>query len=126
MHIYRTCPKGEKTTGLGDSSLLSNSEDLDNAISYLLLLHTSVCMLHAKSLQMCLSPPGSLSMKFSRQECWSGFPCPPPRDPPRPPPKIEPESPVLAGGFFITSTTWEAPPTSTSLEIRNSCHCVHL
>ena len=51
-----------------------------------------------------------LSMGFSRQEYWSGFPCPPPGDLPNP--EIEPVSlmsPALAGGFFITSSTWEAP-----------------
>ena len=50
-----------------------------------------------------------LSMGFSRQEYWSGLPCPPPGDLPNP--GIEPESlmsPALAGGFFTTSTTWEA------------------
>ena len=48
-------------------------------------------------------------MGFSRQECWSGFPCPPPGD--LPDPGIEPvslKSTVLAGRFFTTSTTWEA------------------
>ena len=42
-----------------------------------------------------------LSMEFSRQEYWSGLPCPPPED--LPDPGIEPESllsPALAGGFF--------------------------
>ena len=51
-----------------------------------------------------------LSMRFSRQEYWNGLPCPPPGD--RPDPGIEPMSlfsPALAGGFFTTSTTWEAP-----------------
>ena len=51
-----------------------------------------------------------LSMGFSRQEYWSGLPCPPPAD--RPGPGIEPMSLmslVLADGFFTTSTTWEAP-----------------
>ena len=50
-----------------------------------------------------------LSKGFSRQEYWSGFPCPPPGD--FPDPGIQPvslASPALAGGFFITSTTWEA------------------
>ena len=47
-----------------------------------------------------------LSMGFSRQEDWSGLPCPPPRD--RPNTGIEPMSPALAGGFFTTSVTWEA------------------
>ena len=52
----------------------------------------------------------SLSMGFSRQEYWSGLPCPPPGD--LPDPGIEPTSltsPALAGGFFTTNDTWEAP-----------------
>ena len=47
-----------------------------------------------------------LSMEFSRQEYWSGLPCPPPGDLPNP--GIEPKSlmsPALAGGFFTTGTT---------------------
>ena len=55
-----------------------------------------------------------LSMGFSRQEYWSGLPCPPPGDLPNP--GIEPTSPVspaLAGGFFTTGTTWEAQYTHT-------------
>ena len=40
-----------------------------------------------------------LSMRFSRQQYWSGLPCPPPGDLPHP--GIEPVSP--AGGFF---TIW--------------------
>ena len=54
----------------------------------------------------CLPP---LSMGFSRQEHWSGLPCPPPRD--LPDPGIEPESlmsPALAGRVFNASATWEA------------------
>jgi len=48
-------------------------------------------------------------MGFSRQEYWSGLPCPPPGDLPNP--RTEPASltsPALAGWFFITNTTWEA------------------
>ena len=44
-----------------------------------------------------------LSMGFSKQEYWSGLPCPPPEDLPNP--GIEPTSLMslaLAGGFFIT------------------------
>ena len=55
----------------------------------------------------CQAP---LSMGFSRQEYWSGLPCPPPGDLPNP--GIEPASltsPALAGGFFTTDTTWEIP-----------------
>ena len=50
-----------------------------------------------------------LSMAFSSQEYWSGFPCPSPGD--FPDPEIESASllcPVLAVGFFTTSATWEA------------------
>ena len=45
-------------------------------------------------------------MRFSRQEYWSGLPCPPPGDLSNP--EIEPlslMSPVLAGEFFTTSDT---------------------
>ena len=54
----------------------------------------------------CQAP---LSMGFSRQECWSGLPCPPPGD--LPGPRIEHlcfMSPALTGGFFTTRATWEA------------------
>ena len=49
-------------------------------------------------------------MGFSRQEYWSGLPCPPPGDLSNP--GIEPTSlmsPALTGRFFTTSATWEAP-----------------
>ena len=54
----------------------------------------------------CKAP---LSMKFSRQEYWSGFPLPPPGDVPDT--RIEPKSPApltLAGRFPTISATWEA------------------
>ena len=41
---------------------------------------------------------GPLSMRFPRQEHWSGLPFPPPEDLP------SPSSPALAGGFFITES----------------------
>ena len=53
------------------------------------------------------APP---SMGFPRQEYWSGLPCPPSED--LPDPGIEPaslQSPAVAGGFFTTDATWEAP-----------------
>ena len=55
----------------------------------------------------CQAP---LSVGFSRQEYWSGLPCPLPGDLPNP--GIEPASlmsPALTGEFFTTSATWEAP-----------------
>ena len=42
----------------------------------------------------------SLSMGFPRQEYWSGWPFPSPRDFPNP--GMEPSSPTLADGFFTT------------------------
>ena len=59
---------------------------------------------------MDCSLPGSSSLEFSRQEYWSGLQWPPPGD--LPSPGIEPSSllsPELAGMFFTTNTTWEAP-----------------
>ena len=67
-----------------------------------------MCML-AKLLQSCptLCNP---CMGFSRQEHWSGLPCPSPGDLPYP--KIKPvslKSSALAGGFFATSATRGSP-----------------
>ena len=56
------------------------------------------------------APQAPLCMGFSRQAYWNGLPFPSPWDLPRP--GIEPASltsPALAGGFFTTSATWEAP-----------------
>ena len=53
--------------------------------------------------------PAPLSTGFSRQEHWSGLPCPPPGD--LPDPGNKPASlmaPALAGRFFTTSAPWEA------------------
>ena len=58
----------------------------------------------------------SLFMGFSRQDYWSGLPCPPPGD--LPDPGTEPASlmsPALAGGLFTTSATREAPALYASM-----------
>ena len=48
-------------------------------------------------------------MEFSRQEDWSGLPCPPPGDLPDPAIELTSlKSPILPGGFFTTHATWEA------------------
>ena len=70
--------------------------------------------LYAKSLQLyptlCdavdRSLPGSSVHRIFQQEYWSRLPCPPSENLPNP--RIEPMSPALAGGFFITSTTLKA------------------
>ena len=73
---------------------------------------------HTKSLQLCLtvcdpmdySPSGFSVHGILYARILEWMPCPPPGD--LPDSGITPTSlisPVLAGGFFTTSTTWEAP-----------------
>ena len=71
---------------------------------------------HARLLQsyptlcdpMDCSLQAPLSMGFSRQEYWSGLPCPRPGDLPDPDTELRsPTSSALAGGFFSISITWE-------------------
>ena len=78
-------------------------------------VYTCACLLsHFSRVRLFATPwtvarQAPLSMGFSRQEYWSGLPCPPQGDLPNP--GIKPAtltSPQLAGGFFITSTTWGA------------------
>ena len=71
-----------------------------------------------------------LSMEFSRQEYWSGWPCPPPGG--LPDPGIEPMplmSPALVLRFFTTSATWEAldvpeDPQSEHVENQSQHPCL--
>ena len=59
----------------------------------------------------CQAP---LSTGFSRQEHWSGLPCPPPGGHPHAGTKPASHvSPALVGGVFTTSTSWEAPRCCT-------------
>ena len=59
-----------------------------------------------------------LSMVFSRQEYWSGSLCPPPGNLPNPRTEtVSLKSPALAGGFFITSATWEAQIVYEELQL---------
>ena len=84
---------------------------------YIQSIMISISHVPAKSLQSCptlcnpmdCSLPAPLSMGFSRQEYWSGLPCPPPGD--HPDPGIEPASLIslaLAGGSLPL-----APPGMT-------------
>ena len=92
---------------------------------WLLSRFSLVCLFVTPWTVASQTPP---SMGFSRQEYWSGLPCPPPGD--LPDPWSEPvslTSPALAGRFFTTSTAWEAPwfllfdntshPTTTPLHL---------
>ena len=67
-----------------------------------------------------------LSMGFSRQEYWTGLPCPPPGDLPDPGIKLTSlRSPALSGGFFTTSAIWEAhsiPVSGNPMEASTATH----
>ena len=72
-----------------------------------LLSHFSLVRLFATLWTVAHEAP--LSLGFSRKEYWGRFPCPAPGD--LPDSGIIPMSlmsPALAGGFFTTTTTWEA------------------
>ena len=65
----------------------------------------------------------SLSMEFSRQEYWSGWPFPSPGD--LPDSGIEPvalDSPVLAGRFFTTEPPGKPEPLLTEIFKRQIHH----
>ena len=72
-----------------------------------------VCAPSLSRVQLCVTPrttacQAPLSMGFSRQEYCSGLPLPAPGCLPNSGIKpASPASPVLAGGFFTTSTAWE-------------------
>ena len=76
---------------------------------------TCVCIpSHSLCPTLC-DPMDCSSPGFSRQEYWSGLPCPPPRD--LSDPGIEPvslKSPALAGRFLTASATWEGAPSTNS------------
>ena len=68
----------------------------------LLLLFSRLVMSDSFVTPWTVARQASLSMEFSRQEYWSGWPCPPSGD--LPDPGTEPASPVLARRFFTTET----------------------
>ena len=77
------------------------------------LVNVNACALSL--VQLCTAPwtvacQAPLSMGFSRQEYWSGLPCPLPgylsHSGIKP---VSLASHALARGFFTTSTTWEVP-----------------
>ena len=77
----------------------------------LLLSHFSRVRLFMSLWTVTLQAP--LLMGFSRQDYWSGLPCPPPGD--LSDPGIKPASllsPALAGRFFSTSATREVHESS--------------
>ena len=81
------------------------NKDLHIGCKHFVCIGVCVCVCVRAQLCQILCPmdcslPVSLSMKFSRQEYWSGLPFPTPGDLPNL--VIEPVSPALAGRFFTT------------------------
>ena len=81
------------------------------------------CFCHVQffSILWTVALPIPLSLGFHWQEYWTGLSCPPPEG--LPDPGIEPvslTSPALAGTFFTTSTTWEAPVTKKQCATRGA------
>ena len=62
---------------------------------YLKVLVTQSCLFE---IPWTIAHQALLSVGFSRQEYWSGLPCPPPGD--RPNPGIEPRSPALQATLY--------------------------
>ena len=88
-------------------------------LALLLPVHLALCMhvcvlshfscVHLFAAFQTVAHQAPLSMEFSRQEYWSGLPCPPPGDLPNP--GVKPKSlmsPALTDWFFTTGGTWEA------------------
>ena len=99
---------------------------LSQPLSNIQHCHFNHGCVHAESLQLCrtlwdpmdFSPSAPLSMGFSRQEYWSGLPCPPPGDLPDPGIKpTSPASPELAGRFFTTEPPGKSICLVTTLQL---------
>ena len=87
------------------------------------MVATVLCLVAESCLTLCnpmdCSPPGSsIHGILSRQEYWSGLPCPSPGDLPNP--RTEPMSlmsPTLAGRFFTSWATWEVRGKFRSVQV---------
>ena len=85
-----------------------NFTSLESGSSFPSYAFPSLCPCSQSCLTLCgpmtVAFQAPLSMEFSRQEYWSGLPCPTPGD--LPDPGIKPmslASPALVGGFFTTA-----------------------
>ena len=105
-----SCDTGEKNQGIHENQVLHRASakslhvcpTLCNTMDYSLQGSSVRGILQVRILEWVPVP-------FPRWEYWNGFPCPPPGDLPNPGiESVSPKSLALAGGFFITSTTWEA------------------
>ena len=121
-----------KANHVPDKGLISNiHKNSDISIAKrIVIIHT--CMLSRFShIQLCVNLwtvacQVPLSMGFSRQENWSGMPCPTPGE--LSGPEIELASftsPTLACGFFTTSATWEASHQRNADQNKSEVSFIH-
>ena len=95
---------GFRTTALGISF---HSQVCLASFCVFMLSHFSHIWVFATPWPVAHQTP--LSMEFSRQEYWSGLPCPPPGALPDPGMElVSPMSPALSGRIFTAHTTREA------------------
>ena len=78
-------------------TLLYSSNKCNTVIQFVFVVQSLSCVRFSAD-PWTIACQAPLSMKFSRQEYWSGLPCPPPRD--LPDPGIEPVSPTLQVDFY--------------------------
>ena len=91
------------------SFYICSKPSVNDSCNYYYYYYRSYSLVSDSATPWIVAHQAPLFMGFSRQGYWSGLPFPPPGN--LPDPGIKPSSlrsPALAGGFFTTSTTWEA------------------
>ena len=83
------------------------------------LLQEPLCFTHEVRVLITWCVMMLLPMGFPRQAYWSGLPFPPPGTLPHP--GIEPVSPVLAGGFFVTEPPGKPVKLAQFSSVQFSC-----
>ena len=87
----------------------------------------SVASVMSDSLQLWTVPhQAPLSMGFSRQEYWSGLPCPPPEDLPDPGMEITYAFISCIAGRFFTTEQPGKPQTKAEMNVKVAQSCLAL
>ena len=99
---------------------MRQSETVSRGGGRFLLLHSQHCTTWLSRVRLFVTPQAAahqafLSVGFSRQEYWSGLPCPSIGD--LPDPGTEPTSPVLADKFFTAK-----PPNTSEITLLREHH----
>ena len=102
INSYSTLNFLDKSTVLKWSFHLPTNPSITSRQSNELLLLFSRSLTSDSATPRTVTRQAPLSVRFPRQEYWSGLPFPNPGIKP-----VSLVSPALAGGFFTTSATWE-------------------